>query len=728
MITLKNVSKFYYKKGVIASGFSRVNLEFNIGEFVAITGESGSGKSTLLNVISGLDSYEEGEMYINGEETSHYTEQDFENYRRTYIGNIFQSFNLINSYTVYQNIELILLLNGEKKKDIKEKVIELIKKVDLYKFRNTKVSKLSGGQKQRVAIARALAKDTPIIIADEPTGNLDTKSSESVIKLLSQIAEEKLVIIVTHNYEQVEKYVTRKITMHDGKILEDKKIKETETKPVKIHEKFKNITTGNKIRLGVRNTFNIIPKFLLVLCVYLFITVAILSEYASFQKEETLSKESGINYIFSNMSTNRIIIKKQDGSSYQEEEFSKIQNIENVDYIVKNDCLLDMELGLTNDMDYMYATVSEKPVTEVDLGRLPESDYEIVMEGSKDDYYIGDRAEDILNKEFRIEDYNTEETKEEYKLKVVGVKYVEEENMYRTNKMHVQEKVLNDLKRNVNQKYSTTKTMFMNKNYENKIVPNDNVPVGKVYVPEEFEEINQNCIGKNLEISVENIYYKDTLNVSIDKIYKKTTIEKMLGIKDFEKNNGTIFINTTDYNNLFNKNTYQASVFAKDSRDVEEICKNLQEMGMQTLAIKDTLVQDGTLQVLRIFKTAVTVVLVITLFFISYFVIKIILKSRNVYFSTIRMIGASKGVSTDLLIIELLTVSNIAYFSFIGLILLVKNNIIASKFLNNLITYLELKDFAILYLVIITMSILISKKFAKSIFKKSAMKAFREEV
>ena len=225
--------------------------------------------------------------------------------------------------------------------------------------------------------------------------------------------------------------MTRKITMHDGKILEDKKIKETETKPVKIHEKFKNITTGNKIRLGVRNTFNIIPKFLLVLCVYLFITVAILSEYASFQKEETLSKEAGINYIFSNMSTNRIIIKKQDGSSYQEEEFSKIQNIENVDYIVKNDCLLDMELGLTNDMDYMYATVSEKPVTEVDLGRLPESDYEIVMEGSKDDYYIGDRAEDILNKEFRIEDYNTEETKEEYKLKVVGVKYVEEENMYR---------------------------------------------------------------------------------------------------------------------------------------------------------------------------------------------------------------------------------------------------------------------------------------------------------
>ena len=157
MIRLKNVSKYYYSKGVVATGFSKINLELNLGEFVAITGESGSGKTTLLNVISGLDTYEDGEMYINGEETSHYIEKDFEDYRRKNIGNIYQNFNLVNSYTVYQNIALVLMLNGEK--NIKPRVLDLIKKVDLYKFRNTKVSKLSGGQKQRVAIARALAKD-----------------------------------------------------------------------------------------------------------------------------------------------------------------------------------------------------------------------------------------------------------------------------------------------------------------------------------------------------------------------------------------------------------------------------------------------------------------------------------------------------------------------------------------------------------------------------------------
>ena len=199
MLKLENVSKIYYTNGIVATGISKVNLELNIGEFVVITGESGSGKSTLLNVISGIDSYEEGEMYINGKETSHYTEKDFEEYRKKYIANIFQSFNLINSYTVYQNVELVLLLNGYKRKQIKKKVLDIIDKVGLTKFKNTKVSKLSGGQKQRVAIARAIVKDTPIIVADEPTGNLDTKSAYEIIELLKNVANDKLVVIVTHN-------------------------------------------------------------------------------------------------------------------------------------------------------------------------------------------------------------------------------------------------------------------------------------------------------------------------------------------------------------------------------------------------------------------------------------------------------------------------------------------------------------------------------------------------
>lgn len=219
MIQLKNVSKYYYSKGMIASGITKVSLTFDLGEFVVITGESGSGKSTLLNVISGLDSYEEGEMYIDGKETSHYLASDFEEYRKKYIGNIFQDFNLVNSYTVYQNIELILLINGYSRDEIRQRVPDIISKVGLGEYAKTKVSKLSGGQRQRVAIARALAKDTDIIVADEPTGNLDSVSAEGIVQLLRDIAHDKLVIVVTHNFEQFEKYATRKIKMHDGKVI-----------------------------------------------------------------------------------------------------------------------------------------------------------------------------------------------------------------------------------------------------------------------------------------------------------------------------------------------------------------------------------------------------------------------------------------------------------------------------------------------------------------------------
>ena len=251
MLKLENVSKIYYTNGIVATGISKVNLELNIGEFVVITGESGSGKSTLLNVISGIDSYEEGEMYINGKETSHYTEKDFEEYRKKYIANIFQSFNLINSYTVYQNVELVLLLNGYKRKQIKKKVLDIIDKVGLTKFKNTKVSKLSGGQKQRVAIARAIVKDTPIIVADEPTGNLDTKSAYEIIELLKNVAKDKLVVIVTHNIEQVEKYATRIIKMHDGRMIQNTEIKNINEDSKITQASGKNITIPNQYRLGI---------------------------------------------------------------------------------------------------------------------------------------------------------------------------------------------------------------------------------------------------------------------------------------------------------------------------------------------------------------------------------------------------------------------------------------------------------------------------------------------
>ena len=739
IIRLKNVSKFYYSKGVIASGFSKINLSFDMGEFVAITGESGSGKSTLLNVISGLDTYEEGEMYINGEETSHYTEKDFEDYRRRYVGNIFQNFNLVNSYTVYQNIELVLLLNGNKKKNIKKKVIELIKQVGLYKFKNTKVSKLSGGQKQRVAIARALAKDTPIIIADEPTGNLDSKSASSIIKLLSEISKDKLVIIVTHNYEQVENFVTRKIKMHDGRILEDKKIKEVECSKETSSANYKNITRLNKLRLALRNTFNIVPKFLLIFAVYLFVTIAIISEYASFKEQEYIESKSGSNYIFNNISDKRIIIKKDDNSFFTDSDYEKIEQIENIDYIVKNDLLLDSYVSITDNTNFWVGgsiNNIENFKEDLDIGRMPNSKDEIVIQGSSDDYYIGYQAEELLGKELYLQNFFSGEIDNSSRVKIVGIKYNENTQDYNS-VLYMSDELINKFSYQVNQVYSKAKILFMDKyrtsNFygtDFNITYNSNVPSGEVYISSDlnYECPKENCINQPLKVEVNNLYYSEYLDLIVTKTYTKQNIQSILGINDFENTNGTVFVNPDDYNKLFNKSNYQSSVFVKNVMKIDNVIEELESIGFKTLAIKDTLVTYGSAEMIRIMRSVVTIILVIVLFFISYFVIRVILKSRNKYFSTIRMLGATKKVSKQLLVIELLTVSNIAYFLFMLIIYLNSIGTINIKFINNILTYLTFKDYLILYIVLILMSYLISQKFSKKLFKKSAMSTIAEEV
>ena len=454
MLKLKQVSKFYYNKGIITSGFNKINLDLKIGEFVAITGESGSGKSTLLNVIAGLDSYEEGEMYIDSKETSHYNESDFEVYRKKYIGNIFQNFNLVNSYTVYQNVELVLLINGFKKKDVKEKIYNILKQVDLFKYKKTKVSKLSGGQKQRVAIARALAKDTPIILADEPTGNLDTKSAESIIKLLSDISSTKLVVIVTHNYEQIEKYVTRKIVMHDGKIIEDTKLKDVESVEEIPATKFSETTIFNKFRLGIRNTFNIIPKFMLIFAVYFFVILALSSAYSSFKKSEYESSISGYNNFFQNTSEKRIVIKKIDGSSFTEEDYSKILSLNNIESITKDDVSLDTSISITDNELYFYGTGLDLAnfEGELDLGRMPTNENEVILVTSKNDWYLQTYGEQIFERNFYFESINGTAT--DRALKIVGIQY-EESSSYGTTKLYFNSNVLASKNRENYISYST---------------------------------------------------------------------------------------------------------------------------------------------------------------------------------------------------------------------------------------------------------------------------------
>ena len=740
MITLKNVSKYYYSKGMIASGFTKVNLNLEIGEFVAITGESGSGKSTLLNVISGLDTYEEGEMYINGKETSHYTEKDFEEYRRTYISNIFQNFNLVNSYTVLQNIELVLLIHGSNKKEARKRSLELIKQVGLTKYKNTKASKLSGGQKQRVAIARALAKDTPIIIADEPTGNLDVQSAREIIQILHQISKNKLVIVVTHNYEQVRDYVTRKITMHDGRILEDKVIVPREKIDVTVDVEERHLRVFSKIRLGIRNAFQIIPKFVLVFLVYLFVVVAVISEYAFFRKQEYTSSKIGYNSFFTDITDTRLVLQKKDQTAFEEEDYQVLEKMNEVESVVRNDLLLDTTIALQDNENDFYFDGNIRDIKNFhgkpDLGRLPNDSNEILLTGSRDNYYLDYMAQDLLDRDVYLVDMYGNEQKDK-KLKIVGIFYEENSNYYSDGKIYTSSSVLEDLKFSINKENSNLKVLFMDHYHHSysydihyQVIPSDRVANGEVYISGDLNDLckNENCIGQPLVIDVDHLFYQDKLNLNVTKTYNKKNMEEILGIKDYDGNNGAIFISTNNYQQLFNKENYQSSIFLKDVSLIDDTSKKLEDAGYSVLKIRDTLITGGVVEVLRILRTIVTGVLIVTLFFIAYFVIRIILKSRNLYFGTIRILGATKRDAKQLLEIELFTVSNLAYFSFLGLLLLQQQRMIQVSFLTTILKYLSSFDYFILYLVITGMSYLISLRFARKLFKPSAMATMREEV
>ena len=732
MLKLENVSKIYYTNGIVATGISKVNLELNIGEFVVITGESGSGKSTLLNVISGIDSYEEGEMYINGKETSHYTEKDFEEYRKKYIANIFQSFNLINSYTVYQNVELVLLLNGYKRRQIKKKVLDIIDKVGLTKFKNTKVSKLSGGQKQRVAIARAIVKDTPIIVADEPTGNLDTKSAYEIIELLKNVAKDKLVVIVTHNIEQVEKYATRIIKMHDGRMIQNTEIKNINEDSKITQANGKNITIPNQYRLGIRNTFNIFSKFILLFIVFTFMSVAFLSEYSAFKLVEHSTEESsGYSANLRDISKERILINKQNREPFTEDDYNKIKQLSNIDYIVEDDISLDTEFILRNDTLNTYGYIKDinNFKGNIDIGRMPENDDEIILKANKDDYTITQMLDETLNSEFSLQkSYREGDTIKT--VKIVGIQYNENNTIYdRT--FYVSNEVKKLVRSYVHNQYSDMKTLLNDKYVQYTIETSENVEPGTAIVNDDlkYQFKNNKIINQNINISVSNIYYEDNIDLTITKTFTKSNLKKLTGYTDYSYYQNAIIINPDDYNSLYDKPSYQSSVYVKDASIIDQTMSELENLGLKPKKATDFKVEyENESQIVKIFKVVVTIFVIIVVFFISYLIISIILKSRNIYYTTLRMLGATSKSTRKILNIELFINSTLSYLMVLTFGYLVKQDIIKIEFIANLIKYITLNECILMYLILFVVTQLIARKFAKKIFKSSAMNRYNEEV
>ena len=221
MLELKNIKKTYISGAEKVEALKGIDLKFRESEFVSILGQSGCGKTTLLNIIGGLDRYTEGDLIINGKSTKDFKDRDWDSYRNYSVGFIFQSYNLIGHQSVLSNVELALTISGVSKQERRERAIKALEEVGLKDQINKKPNQLSGGQMQRVAIARALVNNPDIILADEPTGALDTKTSVQVMEILKKISKNKLIIMVTHNSELAEKYSSRIIKILDGKITDD---------------------------------------------------------------------------------------------------------------------------------------------------------------------------------------------------------------------------------------------------------------------------------------------------------------------------------------------------------------------------------------------------------------------------------------------------------------------------------------------------------------------------
>ena len=221
MLQIKNISKQYKTGDLIQHALNDVSLNFRDNEFVSILGPSGSGKTTLLNIVGGLDRYDSGDLIINNVSTKDYKDRDWDSYRNHTVGFVFQSYNLIPHQSILKNVELALTIGGISRKERKERALDALDKVGLKEQAHKKPTQMSGGQMQRVAIARALVNNPDILLADEPTGALDTETSTQVMELLKEVAKDRLVIMVTHNPELAEEYSTRIVKLRDGKIVGD---------------------------------------------------------------------------------------------------------------------------------------------------------------------------------------------------------------------------------------------------------------------------------------------------------------------------------------------------------------------------------------------------------------------------------------------------------------------------------------------------------------------------
>lgn len=593
LIRLENVTKYYNGEGGVGLGIHKVNLSFKIGEFVIITGSSGSGKTTLLNVISGMDTYEEGTIYVNGEDTSYYGNSEYEDYRRNYISFIFQNYNLIESFNVLQNVELALIARGFSKKERHEKALEIIKEVGLEKRINNRVTKLSGGEKQRVAIARALASDAPIVVCDEITGNLDSTTSIEIIELLRKVSTNKLVLLVSHDPEEAIKYATRIITMHDGSIDKDY---ETDHKPTNCEVKIapsKKISFLELVKLSLRN-INSTPKKFIFMLLILFVSAFLFTYVIALYQELKGTVVDSLYGIQSGIGSyeERIVVKKKDNSTFTEAEINNFSNLKNVKNVSLYNKALNQNVIIEYENEYFanyynIRDVSDLNKEDLTMGRLPENSDEVIIQAQS----ISKKDQKGLGVYLNMTCNNIP-----YKIKVVGI--IETYNSY-DNFIYLSSIMLNEIEKaayisnldfeitypegtsldyikNGNNYYLPEKFEYVGSSIDNSLL--DNVIQYRIYYYDDEKgyikyEDGYLSSNYNLTFKASNYYEQHLLNnckLSIKTVAYSST--------DYYKND-EIVMNENTYNLIKSNGAYQVSITTNNKANNSKIVDTLEKEG-----------------------------------------------------------------------------------------------------------------------------------------------------
>lgn len=744
MIKLENISKYYYSSSMVTCALRKINLEFNIGEFVAITGESGSGKTTLLNVISGLDTYEDGEMYFNGKMTSYFDDDDWEKYRKEEVAFVFQNYNLIDSFTVLENVITAFVIDGYSYKESKTKAKDILKLVGLENDTHKKASKLSGGQKQRLAIARALAKETNIIVADEPTANLDVENGNMVLELLKKISHNKLVIVVSHNQGQIEPFITRKIRLHDGELISDEKI--VETPVVKPAEKEKTEIKAvrqvlNFSRLNLKSQ----PKrsflmFMLVLVATLASFVFLANFKANIDDHKTKALSTNLFY---NLDDTRMLVRKNDGAVITDDILNEAY-VKDVKYVEKYDLITDMnyfrptdykmkysggiQQGGENDgqlidnssyllKDYSHYMRSGCNLKESDLssGRLPVGNFEMVVY-SEDESVIG--TEELVffqnTRKWGVNFYYR------YNMKIVGILKEKTDQAYFSEDicmmMDLSEYDVSMEFYYFVREYGRTKQRALGFN-NIAIDPN----IGDYDIS--FDDGDLSVVKGAYSVVANNLAYTinnktTTITAQYNIIQYHTICDDVLGVsKEF----------FTEIYNHFKEKT-QFAIFVSDYAYLDEVSSRLLDKEFDSLSCfkasvtgynKDKVVMRYVNLGVSIFALILLNVLVIVIGFA-------IMKVKKNDYIIFKMIGMSNSLSRKINYIELLV------YSLISSVIMVTTSIIVKYTVNEpligeMYKYVKFYDYLIIYFVVTLSMLILGRMFNKYLAKCAKVTVLKEE-